>query len=120
MDQAPTLFDPVPLEPIYKGATRPPTIFGVPLLAFLLVTGSSFLAGMYLLVYASAAGTAAVAVAALSVIVWMRAITKKDDQRLRQVLLAAKLAIGCPNRRLWRCRSYAPFVLRGGRDAWRR
>jgi len=112
--------DRVPVEPIYKGATRPPTIFGVPLAPFLLVAGSHFLLGMYLMVYASAAWTGVVAAVALPLLLWMRLITKKDDQRLRQVLLAAKLALACPNRRFWRCRSYSPLVCRSNRDAWRR
>jgi type IV secretory pathway VirB3-like protein len=107
-------------EPIYKGATRPSSIFGVPLVPFLMVSGASFLAGMYLLVYASALWAIAVAGLAVSALAWMRVLTKKDDQRLRQVLLAGRLATTCPNRHFWRCRSYSPLVYRGSRDAWRR
>jgi len=112
--------EPIVAEPIYKGATRPPTIFGVPLLPFLIVSGSGFLVGMYLMVYASAAWMAAVAGIALTMIVWVRGLTRKDDQRLRQAMLAVKLAIACPNRHFWCCRSYSPLVYRGGHDAWRR
>jgi type IV secretion system protein VirB3 len=119
MASDPMAFDSMVAEPIYKGATRPPTIFGVPLLAFLLLAGCSFLAGMYLLVYVSALGTAAVAAVALALLAWMRGITRKDDQRLAQALIAAKLALQCPNRRFWRCRSYSPLAYRGARDAWR-
>jgi len=110
----------VPAEPIYKGATRPPMIFGVPLIAFLVVAGGDFLAGMYLMVYVSVAWLLAVFAFGMVIILWMRALTRKDDQRLRQALLAARLAIGCPNREFWACRSYSPFVLRGAGDAWRR
>jgi type IV secretion system protein VirB3 len=112
--------DRIAAEPIYKGATRPPMIFGVPLTPFLLVAGSGFLVGMYLMVYASAAWASLAAGVALPLLAWMRTITKKDDQRLRQGQLAAKLALACPNRRFWRCRSYSSLVYRGGRDAWRR
>ena len=112
--------DPVPVEAIYKGATRPPTIFGVPLLAFLAVAGCAFLLGMYLLVYASSAWTGVVAALALPLLLWMRLVTKKDDQRLRQLMLTAKLALGCPNRHFWKCRSYGPLAYRGRQDAWRR
>jgi len=112
--------DHVPAEAIYKGATRPPLIFGVPLVPFLLMAGSHFLVGVYLMVYASAAWTVAVAAVAVPLFLWMRLATKKDDQRLRQLLLATKLALLCPNRHFWKCRSYSPFVYRGGRDAWRR
>jgi type IV secretion system protein VirB3 len=110
----------IAVEPIYKGATRPPTIFGVPLVPFLLVAASGFLAGIYLLVYTSGAWAGVVAGFVLPLILWMRLITKKDDQRLRQVMLAAKLSLGCPNRHFWTCRSYSPVVYQGGRDAWRR
>jgi len=107
-------------EPIYKGATRPPMVFGVPLLPFLFVAGSGFLTGMYLMVYLSVAWTLVALGLALCVLVWMRSLTRKDDQRLRQALIAARLAIACPNRGFWRCRSYSPTALRGGSDAWRR
>jgi len=110
----------IAVEPIYKGATRPPTIFGVPLIAFLVVAGIGFLAGMYLLVYASGAWAGLIAGLVLPLFLWMRLVTKKDDQRLRQVMLAAKLAVGCANRHFWTCRSYSALVYRGGRDAWRR
>jgi type IV secretion system protein VirB3 len=116
----PALADWIAAEPIYKGATRPPSIFGVPLLAFLLVAGGCFLAAMYLLVYVSAAATAPVAVGALALLFAMRAMTRKDDQRLRQAYLSLKLGLLCPNRHFWRCRSYAPLSLRGACDAWRR
>jgi type IV secretion system protein VirB3 len=111
---------PIEAEPIYKGATRPSMVFGVPLLPFLLVAGGGFLLGLYLMVYLSLAAMAAAAAVVLSLMLWMRSVTKKDDQRLRQALIGARLAIGCPNRRFWRCRSYAPMNYRGGCDAWRR
>lgn len=114
------LEDRIAAEPIYKGATRPPTIFGVPLMPFLVVAGSGFLGGMYLMVYASIAWASVVAALVFPLFLWMRMVTKKDDQRLRQFLLAAKLALACPNRHFWRCRSYSCIVYRGSRDAWRR
>jgi type IV secretory pathway VirB3-like protein len=95
-------------------------VFGVPLLAFLFVAGSGFLAGMYLLVYLSVAWMAVVAGLTVFALLWMRGLTRNDDQRLRQAFIAARLAIGCPNRGFWQCRSYSAMVLRGGSDAWRR
>ena len=107
-------------EPIYKGATRPPMVFGVPLVAFLFVAGCGFLVGMYLMVYLSVAWMAVSAGLTLHALLWMRSLTRKDDQRLRQAFIAARLMFGCPNRGFWQCRSYSAVVLRGGRDAWRR
>ncbi|SPE27246.1 Type IV secretory pathway VirB3 family protein [Burkholderiales bacterium] len=114
------LEDRVAAEPIYKGATRPPTIFGVPLMPLLLVAGGGFLAGMYLLVYATIAWAALVAGAVFPLLLWMRMVTKRDDQRLGQILLTIRLALACPNRHFWQCRSYSSLVYRGSRDAWRR
>jgi len=107
-------------EAIYKGATRPPMVFGVPLVPFLCVAGFGFLSGMYLMVYLSLVWSAVAAGITVYALLWMRTLTRRDDQRLRQALLAARLAIGCPNRRFWRCRSYSAMALRSGHDAWRR
>jgi type IV secretion system protein VirB3 len=107
-------------EPIYKGATRPPVIFGVPLAVFLLVAGGGFLAGMYLLVLVSAAWTVLVGGVVLAALAWMRSLTRRDDQRLRQSFLAVRLLAACRNRRFWRCRSYGPLILGGGRYEWQR
>jgi type IV secretion system protein VirB3 len=48
----------------------------------------------------------------------MRYVTSKDDQRFRQVFVAAKLRMHDRNRRFWKARSYAPTLYRGARDAW--
>jgi type IV secretion system protein VirB3 len=49
---------------------------------------------------------------------WMRYVTAKDDQRFRQMFVAAKLRLHDRNRRFWKARSYAPNLYRGARDAW--
>jgi type IV secretory pathway VirB3-like protein len=95
-------------------------VLGVPLVPFLLVAGGGFLAGMYLLVFVSAVGTAAAGAVVVLVLFWMRGLTRRDDQRLRQVVLVLRLMVVCRNRVFWRCRSYSPFVMRGGRDGWQR
>ena len=51
---------------------------------------------------------------------WMRFVTRKDDQRFRQMFVAAKLRFHDRNRRFWHSRSYAPYLYRGARDAWQR
>jgi type IV secretory pathway VirB3-like protein len=95
-------------------------VLGVPLVPFLLVAGGGFLAGMYLLVLVSAVGMAVSGVVIVLVLFWMRGLTRRDDQRLRQVFLVLRLMVVCRNRAFWRCRSYSPFVIRGVRDGWQR
>ncbi len=108
------------VEPVYKGATRPPMVLGVPLLPFLLVAGGGFLVGMYLLVLVSAVGMAVAGAVVVATLFWMRSLTLRDDQRLRQVFLVFRLMVVCRNRTFWRCRSYSPCVMRGVCDAWQR
>ena len=50
----------------------------------------------------------------------MRFVTNQDDQRFRQMFVAAKLRFNDRNKRLWQSRSYAPYLYRGTRDVWHR
>ena len=108
----------VPLEAIYKGATRPAMKFGIPLVPLVVLFGTAMLLilwGGLLVSWWIAAGVVAAAMPALT---WMRFATRKDDQRFRQMFVAAKLRMHDHNRRLWRVRSYAPTLYRGASDAW--
>jgi type IV secretion system protein VirB3 len=105
-------------EAIYKGATRPAMKLGIPLVPLVLLFGT----GMLLVMWGGILVSGWVAVVVLAAIVpalgWMRYVTAKDDQRLRQMFVAAKLRLHDRNRRFWRARSYAPSLYRGARDAW--
>ena len=61
-----------------------------------------------------AVGVAAAFVPALA---WMRCVTRTDDQRFRQIFVAARLRVHDRNRRFWQARSYAPHLYLGARDA---
>jgi type IV secretion system protein VirB3 len=105
-------------EAIYKGATRPAMKFGVPLVPLVVLFGGGMLVmiwGGILLSWWVAAGVLAANVPAL---VWMRLVTARDDQRFRQLFVAAKLRLRDRNRRFWHARSYAPTLYRGASDAW--
>ena len=105
-------------EAIYKGATRPAMKLGIPLVPLVLLFGT----GMLLVMWGGILVSGWVAVVVLAAVVpalgWMRYVTAKDDQRLRQMFVAAKLRLHDRNRRFWRARSYAPSLYRGARDAW--
>ena len=104
-------------EPIYKGATRPAMLLGVPMVPLVILLGAGLLGvfwgaavvGLWLsLVILAALGPTAL---------WMRRITATDDQRLLQMGLLARLHLAQRNRRLWQARSYSPTLYRGARDA---
>lgn len=105
-------------EAIYKGATRPAMKMGVPLVPLVLLSGIS----MLLIMWGGALISWWIALAVLLVVgpmlLWMRLVTAKDDQRFRQMFVAAKLRLHDRNGRLWHARSYTPNLYRGARDAW--
>ena len=108
----------VPQEAIYKGATRPAMKFGIPLVPLVVLLGTAMLVILWggLLVSWWVAAFAIVAVA--PALGWMRFVTRRDDQRFRQIFVASKLRLRDRNRRFWHARSYSPTVFQGGRDAW--
>jgi type IV secretion system protein VirB3 len=104
-------------EAIYKGATRPALLFGVPLVPAVLVGGLGTLLVSYALVI-TRNPFAALAVLVPVVILWiaMLAVTRKDDQRLMQHLLRLRLRQSPVSRRVWKSISYAPGAVRSMRD----
>ena len=105
-------------EAIYKGATRPAMKFGIPLVPLVILLGGGMLLIMWggtLLSWWVAVGVLAAFGPALA---WMRFVTRKDDQRFRQIFVASKLRVHDRNRRFWHARSYAPTLYRGACDAW--
>ena len=105
-------------EAIYKGATRPAMKFGIPLVPLVILFGT----GMLLIMWGGALLSWWIALAVLvsfvPALAWMRFVTRKDDQRFRQIFVAATRRVHDRNRRFWHARSYAPNLYRGARDAW--
>lgn len=105
-------------EAIYKGATRPAMKLGIPLVPLVTLFGT----GMLLIMWGGVLLTwwiaLAVIVILIPILLWMRFVTSRDDQRFRQIFVLLKLSLHDRNRRFWRARSYAPTVYRGARDAW--
>jgi type IV secretion system protein VirB3 len=105
-------------EAIYKGATRPAMKLGIPLVPFVVLFGTGMLLIMWGGIFLSWWVALAVLVAVGPALAWMRFVTARDDQRFRQMFVAAKLRLHDRNRRFWRARSYSPSLYRGARDAW--
>jgi type IV secretion system protein VirB3 len=91
--------------------------WGVPLMSLVAI----FMPGVVLAFWGSWLVTMWVAPVVVAVLVplyaWMRHVTSKDDQRLLQMILRAKLVTRHSNRRLWKARSYAPHLMRKASDA---
>lgn len=93
--------------------------FGVPLAPLVVLCGAGMLLCLWGGVFVGAWTCLVVAAAGLPSLVWMRAVTARDDQRLRQMFVAARLLAMDRNRRFWLSRSYTPTLPRGADDAWR-
>jgi type IV secretion system protein VirB3 len=109
----------VPREAIYKGATRPSMKFGIPLVPLVVLFGACMLLVIWSGLLLSWWLALAVVVAAVPMLAWMRWVTGEDDQRFRQMFIAAKLSLFDRNRRYWGARSYSPWIFRDARDAQR-
>ncbi len=91
---------------------------GIPLVPLVILFGAGMLLIMWGGILVSWWVALGVLVAVIPALGWMRYVTSKDDQRFRQMFVAAKLRLHDRNRSLWRARSYAPNLYRGARDAW--
>ena len=97
-------------DPIFKGCTRPAMLAGVPLVPMVLVMIAAFLIGMWSFYFISGYLVVVIALSTTVMIISMRAMTKRDDQRLRQVLLQARMRLRHrTSRSLWGAISYGPL-----------
>ena len=109
------------IETVFKGATRPPMKFGVPLVPLVVLLLPGFICGMWLATMVDWRFAPVIFGSLAVAYVWMRIVTSRDDQRLTQMVLNFKLAARNPNRVLRSgSRSYAPVAYRGGPSVWRR
>jgi type IV secretion system protein VirB3 len=95
-------------DPIFKGCTRPAMLWGVPLVAFLLVGGAMLLPAIWALLASPPLGVGMLFLM-IPVFVTMRALTKRDDQRLAQLALGLRMKLRQHNRTFWGARAYAPI-----------
>lgn len=81
--------------PIFKGATRPACIFGVPLKPFVVVSGAVLLLSFYVWM--------PLALLLVPLIWAMQSVTKSDDQKFRQLWLSLRFrCVAGANHRFWR------------------
>lgn len=102
-------------DKVLIGATRPALLLGVPIVPLILVEGSAGLGALWIFLLVN--GFAALVLASAGFVAWlfMRAVTKQDDQRLHQLGLRIRLrsagaVIG--NQRYWGSVSVGPIAFR--------
>ena len=103
-------------EVIYKGATRPAVSMGVPLVPFILATAAAAMAAMYALILIGPVAALPVPLLYVPLMLWMRSVTRKDDQRLRQMLLRLLLGLVAATKVWGGARSFAPLEVRQRRS----
>ncbi|PYE25428.1 type IV secretion system protein VirB3 [Paraburkholderia silvatlantica] len=98
-------------DPVFKGCTRPAMLWGVPLVAFLMVGGGMLIPAIWALLASPPLGVA-ILFLMIPVFVVMRVITRHDDQRLAQYVLRLRMVLRQGNRRFWGGHAYVPVRLK--------
>ena len=83
----------------------------VPLMPFLFVSGGFMLLGMWSYYLVSGYTTLLLGMAYVPVYMTMRAITRKDDQRLRQLMLRWRMRLRHFNKGMWGAIAFSPIRL---------
>lgn len=97
-------------DPIFRGCTRPAMFAGVPMVPFLLVSGLFILLAMWSFYLVSGYVSLFLGMAYVPIVVTMRQVTKKDDQRLRQMMMRARMRVRqMAVRRRWGAVSLSPI-----------
>jgi len=75
---------------IFKGATRPATMAGVPVVPFILVVGLHIMIGMWAVILIGFFVATGIALSCVICVLAMRHISSQDDQRLLQYMLVIR------------------------------
>jgi type IV secretion system protein VirB3 len=75
---------------IFKGATRPATMAGVPVVPFILVVGLHIMAGMWAVILIGFFVATGIGLSCVICVLAMRQISSQDDQRLLQYMLVIR------------------------------
>ncbi|WP_241171789.1 VirB4 family type IV secretion/conjugal transfer ATPase [Burkholderia multivorans] len=94
-------------DEIFKGCTRPAMLMGVPIGPFIGAVGALLIVGMWTFTVSPVAALIVLSML-IPVVVTMRAITRYDDQRLRQTFMRLRLRLLQRNRKLWGAHAYSP------------
>ncbi len=92
---------------IFKGATRPATMAGVPVVPFILVVGLHILIGMWAVILVGFFVATGIALSCVICVLAMRHISSQDDQRLLQYMLVIRGFPAKRNLHHWGAKSFA-------------
>lgn len=101
-------------DAVFKGCTRPAMVLGVPLVPFVAIVGGFALAGSSGIVLVGPLAFPLSLAALAPVLIVLRTLTRRDDQRLHQIVLRLTMSQRGRALRRWRTRTYGPFP--GRRD----
>jgi type IV secretory pathway VirB3-like protein len=96
-------------DPIFKGATRPAMVLGVPMVPFVIVAGSHIVLGMWLLILVSPFWFFVLMSACVVEVIFLRLISTHDPHRLNQELLAFTSKYFRRNAATWGTHSMSPL-----------
>jgi type IV secretion system protein VirB3 len=91
---------------IFKGATRPATMAGVPVVPFILVVGLHILVCMWTVILIGLFAATAIALSCVVCVLVMRNVSSHDDQRLLQYMLLIRGFPAKRNMRHWGAKSF--------------
>ena len=93
---------------VFKGATRPAMMAGVPIVPFILVVGIHLLLAVWALVLVNAFVSFVLLMTGALNVMFMRFISADDAQRLNQYMLRLRSIAGRRNKRYWGAHSISP------------
>jgi len=84
---------------------------GVPIVPLILIGGLTLLLSVWLYYLVSGYVSLGLILSTIPIVLWMRQTTKTDDQRLRQVLMRARMRLRHgASRAIWGAISYGPLT----------
>ncbi len=84
---------------------------GVPIVPLILIGGVTLLLSVWLYYLVSGYVSLGLILSTIPLVLWMRQTTKTDDQRLRQVMMRARMRLRHgPSRAMWGAISYGPLT----------
>ena len=94
---------------------------GVPIMPLILIGGLTLLMAVWLYYLLSGYISLGIVLIAIPIVLWMRQTTKTDDQRLRQVMMRARMRLRHgPSRTTWGAISYSPLSWKPRPSQWKR
>lgn len=104
-------------DPIFKGCTRPAMLGGVPIVPLILICGLTLMIAVWSFYLISGYVSLFTLLVTIPILLAMRQVTKQDDQRLRQLLMRARMRVRHRRSRLlWGAISYGPLQFKRRRS----